>query len=169
MPQLVDPDSRYKISFIEAIREFHAEGRYDNLDIDWLNQHFDAYVAELLEKRTHPKNDKIKDTYLFLVEGDEYLGRVSIRHELNEFLTHFGGHIGYDIRPTQRRKGYGTLQLKLALDVARELGLERVLITCDSTNEGSRRIIQSNGGVFQDETQLDFRPVPTQRWWVDLT
>ncbi|MEQ8673680.1 MAG: GNAT family N-acetyltransferase [Aggregatilineales bacterium] len=169
MPQLVDPAVRYKDSFIAAIREFHLEGRYDDLMIAWLDDHFEAYVAGLIEKRHFAPQGKVKDTYKFLVEGDTYIGRVSIRHELSESLKQFGGHIGYDIRPSERRKGYGTLQLKLALAVARELGLTRVMLTCDSTNEGSRRIIQHNGGVFQDETQLDFRPVPTQRWWIDLT
>ncbi|MDX1992385.1 MAG: GNAT family N-acetyltransferase [bacterium] len=168
MPQLVLPSSRYQRSFIDAVREYHAEGRYTELDIPWLEQHFDAFVADRLSRVTQAAPGKVRESILWLVEGDEFLGRVSIRHDLNDMLRAFGGHIGYDVRPSQRQRGYGTLMLKLALEEARTLGLSRVMLTCDSTNEASRRIIQSNGGQFEDERLLDGRDVPTQRWWIDI-
>jgi predicted acetyltransferase len=102
------------------------------------------------------------------VEDGEFIGRISIRHQLTDMLTVYGGHIGYEIRPSMRRRGYGTLMLKLVLPEAYRLGLTRVLITCDDTNIPSAKIIESNGGVLIDVQQLDFRPVPTRRYWIAI-
>ena len=100
------------------------------------------------------------------------LGSVQLRHWLTESLEKEGGHIGYTITPSQRRKGYGTLQLTLALDEVRRrhdsLGLDRVLVTCDTDNIGSARIIQRNGGVFESEVISDFSGKPVSRYWIDL-
>ena len=83
-----------------------------------------------------------------LVEGRRYLGVVSVRHRLTRSLRVFGGHIGYAIRPSERRKGYGRRILKLVLPKARKLGLKRVLVTCSPRNLASRKVIEGNGGVF---------------------
>lgn len=168
MPHLAAPDERYKASYISAMSEFHAEGRYDDLDLAWLRDHFSVHVADLLHRAHSARLGRVKETTFWLVEGETYIGRVAIRHALNAALLRFGGHIGYDIRPACRRCGHGRSILRLALPEARKLGLRRVLLTCDSTNEGSRRIIQANGGVFLDETLLAGRDIPTQRWWIDL-
>ena len=97
----------------------------------------------------------------------EILGVIDIRHSLNEHLLHRGGHIGYAVAPSQRRRGYGTLQLRLALDVCRNMGLERVLITCDSDNTASAKTIERCGGILEDE-RLDASGVPFKRYWVHL-
>lgn len=168
MPLLAAPAEHYKASYIEAIREFHAEGRYTDLDCAWLEAHFASFAAELCERAATAGPGQVRNTILWLVDGRTYIGRVSIRHELNLALFRFGGHIGYDIRPSLRRQGHGRTILRLALAHARRLGLRRVMLTCDSTNIGSRRIIEANGGVFLDEHLLDGHAVPTQRWWIDL-
>lgn len=168
MTELMIPSERVKASFIDAIREFQAEERYGDYDLSRLDQHFDAFVADLLRRRDTPRPGKVAETILWLADGDVFLGRVSIRHELNDRLRQFGGHIGYDVRPSMRRRGYGTLILRLALPHARAIGITRALLTCDSTNDASRRIIQANGGMFADETLLEGHIVPTQRWWIDL-
>jgi len=168
MASLVSPSTRYKDSFIAAVREYHTEGRYDELDTAWLQDHFDTYVVDLLERKVYTAPGKVKESVLWLVEGENFVGRLSIRHELNDFLKTFGGHIGYDIRPTERRKGYGMLILRLALPEVRALGLSRAMLTCDSTNLASRKIIEANGGQLQDETLLEGRDVPTLRWWIAL-
>ncbi len=93
----------------------------------------------------------VPDTELWLIEGDEYLGRVGIRHRLTPFLLEVGGHIGYDVRPSARLRGHATAMLREALGVARELGIERALVTCDVDNVGSRKVIERNGGVLEDE------------------
>lgn len=90
-------------------------------------------------------------TTLWWVEGDEYLGRLAIRHRLTQHLLDFGGHIGYDVRPSARRRGHATAMLATALPIARDLGIGSALVTCDADNIGSRRTIEKNGGVLEDE------------------
>ena len=106
-------------------------------------------------------------TFLFAFVGPRIVGRVSIRHSLNEFLERVGGHIGYVVVPEFRRKGYATEILRQALDIARnELGLARALVTCDDDNLGSIRTIENNGGQLQDViTGVDL-PKPKRRYWV---
>ena len=168
MATLAHPSEQYKDSFIQAVHEFQQEGRYEAYDVDVLSDNFVSFVKTLLDKAVSPRPDRVPETVYWLVEEDEFLGRVSIRHELTGFLPDYGGHIGYEIRPTERRRGYGTLSLKLVLPKARELGLNRVLLTCDDTNIGSIKIIEANGGVHQDTRQLDYRPVPIRRYWIDI-
>src|SRR5690242_3199976 len=84
---------------------------------------------------------------LWWVDGDEYLGRIAIRHRLTAQLRASGGHIGYDVRPSARRRGHATAMLRAALPVARALGVDSALVTCDAGNVASRRVIERNGGV----------------------
>lgn len=91
------------------------------------------------------------ETTLWWVDGDEYLGRLSIRHALTDLLREFGGHIGYVVRPSARRQGNASAMLAVALPIARGLGIDPALLTCDADNAGSRRVIESNGGVFEDQ------------------
>jgi predicted acetyltransferase len=175
MPHLERPSSFYRNSFLEATREFQSEGNYTELDIDDLALNFNRYIENWLARdHTPPRSGMVKESMFWLVDNangsrqPEFIGRVSLRHELNAQLREFGGHIGYEIRPSRRREGNGTLGLRLVLSEARELGLDRVMITCDTTNIGSRKIIAANGGVLEDIIQNDFRDVPTMRWWIDL-
>jgi predicted acetyltransferase len=93
-------------------------------------------------------------------------GRVSIRHELNEFLTNFGGHIGYGVRPAYRRRGYASEILTQALIIARAEGIDRVLITCDQQNTASAKIIEAHGGVLED-VRPDPAGPPKRRYWIE--
>lgn len=95
--------------------------------------------------------DWVPMTTLWYVEDDTFLGRLAIRHRLTPFLLERGGHIGYDVRPTARRRGHATAMLRRALPVCRDLGIDRVLVTCDTTNTGSRKVIEAGGGEFEDE------------------
>ena len=90
------------------------------------------------------------------------VGFLNLRLRLSDYLLEVGGHIGYSIRPSQRRKGLAKLQLELGLAEARKQGLERVLITCDEDNEASRRTILSAGGVYENTIDR------SQRYWIDL-
>lgn len=162
------PDVRYKDSFIAAMREFQREGRNPDWNFDVLTEQFDEYVQVQIERETNPLAGRVPETVYWLIVDNIHTGRVSVRHRLTEGLERYGGHIGYDIRPSMRRKGYGTLQCRLALEKARAIGLERVLITCDDDNVGSRKIIEANGGVLQDKID-NGRYALTRRYWIDLT
>jgi len=107
-------------------------------------------------------------TFLFAFVDQRIVGRVSIRHRLTDALTRVGGHIGYVVVPEFRRRRYATVMLRLALDVARDqLGLDRVLISCDDDNVGSIRTIERSGGVL-DNVVVDPRSgTVTRRYWID--
>lgn len=100
-------------------------------------------------------------TYLWIVEGGTFLGSVAIRHELTDFLLNEGGHIGYSVRPSARRRGHAANALADALPIARELGITRVLLTCDEDNFASRGTIEKNGGVYEDSRN------GKRRYWID--
>jgi predicted acetyltransferase len=166
MARLIRPDTRVQKSFLAAMAEFQAEGRGDADDHTMVGgeirghratwdtaEGFARYVEELraeaLEETPRPAI-YVPSTTLWWVAGDEYLGRIAIRHRLNANLLELGGHIGYDVRPTARRRGHATAMLRAALPVARDLGIDRVLVTCDLDNVGSRKVIENNDGVMED-------------------
>lgn len=165
---LARPSEEYKESFIEAVREFHTEGKYyAHLDVAQLEQDFGSFVYDLLrrEKRETQDLELVPDTFFWLIDGDEYIGRVSIRHELIG-----SGHIGYDIRPSKRQMGYGTLILRLALEEAKKIGLPKVLIVCNTDNIGSQKIIEANGGVLESEVVTEHNGQESRhlRYWIAL-
>jgi predicted acetyltransferase len=128
-----------------------------------------ARYLEVLRQQArgeHLPTGHVPSTFLFAFDGSRIVGRVSIRHELNEFLLHLGGHIGYVVVPEFRRRGYATAILRHALRIAhRDLGLERVLLTCDDDNVGSIRTIEKNGGVLESiVTGPDLKP--KRRYWI---
>ncbi len=179
MPELSRPNVAVHASFLDAMAEFVAEGRgpQDGSMIGhdiatygptWETaEGFAAYVRhlhdEVHEETPRPANH-VPSTTLWLIDRCEYLGRISVRHRLTPALLEVGGHIGYDVRTSARRRGHATEMLRLALPVAQGLGIDRVLLTCDSANVASRLVIERNGGVFEDERHGKLRYwVPTAR------
>jgi len=109
----------------------------------------------------------VPSTFLFAFVGPRIVGRVSIRHELNEPLRRLGGHIGYFVLPEFRRRGMATAILRQALGIARvRLGISRVLVTCDDDNVGSIRTIEKNGGVLEDVVTAPDLARPKRRYWI---
>lgn len=173
MPELTAPTADVRRSFFQAMAEFRAEGRGDRHDETMIGremrrhgstwdspQGFAAFVADLhaqsLPETPRPA-DWVAATTLWWVDGDEYLGRIAIRHGLTPSLREAGGHIGYDVRPTARRRGHATAMLRAALPVARRLGIDPALITCDVDNVASRRVIEANGGTLEDQRGVKLR------------
>ena len=107
------------------------------------------------------------DTY-FLVNGEDtrILGAINIRYSLTDYLLSYGGHVGYGIRPSERKKGYATRMLEMALDICRDRGMDRVLITCNKSNTGSVKTMTKNGAVLENEVQENDTTV--QRYWIAL-
>ncbi len=167
MPKLVTPAVTFHASFLAALLEYHGEGRHLDLSVEALRdaETFARYLyglrAEALPGTIRPTG-WVPATNLWWTEGDRYLGRISIRHELNAGLRRIGGHIGYEIRPAARRSGHATAMLAAALPVAAGLGIDQVLITCDVGNAASRRVIEADGGRYdgRDGDELHFW-VPT--------
>lgn len=106
-------------------------------------------------------------TYLAVRICDQrVIGMIEIRHLLNDYLLKFGGHIGYSVRKTERRKGYAKEMLSLALEKCRHINIEKVLVTCDKENIASAKTIIGNGGVLENE-YLNGQEI-TQRYWITL-
>lgn len=113
--------------------------------------------------------DKIvPNTFLVGVVDGHVVGRLSIRHRLNEFLKRIGGHIGYGIIKSYRRQGYGTQMLQQALPICSSLGIKKVLITCDIDNLGSQKVIERCGGIFENVTKDSQLKVQKRRYWIDI-
>ena len=129
---------------------------------------FDYYL-EHLEVR-EAIDGLVPDSVFFLLdeERNRLLGAVNIRHYLNDDLLKEGGHIGDGIRPCERRKGYATEMVRLALIECKKLGIERVLMTCDKENIGSAKSIMKNGGVLENEFLNEDGDIE-QRYWIDLS
>ena len=167
---LAEPSVAYRDSFIQAVREFQAEGRQLHYDLNSITGDFGAFVQALHDQKNR---SKLKPGWMpasdfWLIDGDEFVGRLSVRHELNEQLLLFGGHIGYEIRPSKRKQGYGKEILRLGLEKARELGLHRVLVSCDEDNIGSKKIIEHNGGKLENALEIEGEPVRKLRYWIDI-
>ena len=128
---------------------------------------FDYYLDNLEHKEA--KDGKVPDSVFFLYDEtrDKMIGAVNIRHYLNDFLLKEGGHIGDGIRPSERRKGYATLMIKLALEECKKLGIDRVLMVCDKDNIGSAKSIMNNGGVLENEF-INSEGKTEQRYWIQL-
>jgi predicted acetyltransferase len=161
--ELVRPSAAYESSFRAFSREAGPGVRWIGPD-----ESIEAYLTRIEDReagRDLPENT-VAESIRWLVDDGEVVGLTSIRHTLDEHLHRCGGHIGYHIRASRRREGYGSQILPLALDEAHALGISPVLLTCDNNNEGSRKIIERNGGRFDGEADCPGRP-PVRRYWFD--
>jgi len=104
--------------------------------------------------------------YVALTEEGKIVGLGSLRHELNDYLKQFGGHIGYSVVPSQRKKGYGTRILKLLLKEAKNKNIKDVLLTCGIDNIGSAKVIENNKGVLENKIEHDDKV--TCRYWIKM-
>jgi len=109
----------------------------------------------------------VPSTFLVADVDGQVVGRVSIRHQLNDFLRDEGGHIGYGVLPAYRRRGYATEILRQALVIARSVGVDRVLVTCDDDNIGSIRAIESRGGKLDSVRPAKPGSAAIRRYWID--
>jgi predicted acetyltransferase len=159
---------------IEAVLEMNEEFGQTHEDHFRPEVRLETFQEFLLELRRKEHEETIDarfvpgSVYWLFDKNDRAIGEVRFRHYLNENLLQEGGHIGYTIRPSERRKGFGTLILRLILEIARERGYDRVLVTCDTDNLPSARIIVSNGGVLDGESVSQHSGKQVSRYWIDL-
>jgi len=173
-PRLIKPSIEYMDSYIAARREFAGAGLtiYD----EFKGVTPDAHAIEKLLQRFEDQSRGVglpegwvPNTTFWLVDNGEYIGSGNIRHTLTDRLERFGGHIGYEIRPSRWGKGYGTMLLRLLLPEAAKLGIKSALVTCAANNTASKRIIEKNGGVLIDciDIEIGSQIRPTLRYRIE--
>ena len=163
MFELSTPHPRFHRSFLEAADEFLAVGeeRYAKL-LAWPTDETFPGIEFTREALESPSN-YVAATERWMVADGEYVGSISLRHTLTDLLLTWGGHIGYSVRPSARRRGHASRALALMLPLCAERGIDPVLVTCDTDNVGSRRTIEKNGGVYEDTREGKLRYwVPTR-------
>ena len=170
---LIEPTKDYKEKVFEYKNEFLTNG--DSMDgsnnlrntktvDDWFE-----LLKNCSSEETVPDGFVPSTTYLAIRTSDKKLvGMIDIRHRLNDYLMKFGGHIGYSVRKSERRQGYATEMLRLALLKCKEFDISNALVTCDSDNIASAKAIIANGGLFENEVLDESDGVKVHRYWIKI-
>lgn len=170
MIKLIKPRVDLEQAYLEMLEEWKREGgRLVPWVLGFDASDFPALIAQLegYSRGVGITETMVEHSTYWLVDSENrVLGAVNIRHRLNEWLLHSGGHIGYGIRPGERRKGYASEALHQALEIAKTMGIDRALVVCDKTNTGSARTIQKNGGQLENEVEKDGAIM--QRYWIEM-
>jgi predicted acetyltransferase len=171
--KLVKLSHLYKNQFVDMLSEWTRDIEINHTNRSpWMifrnDYHdFDFYLDNLEIKQEI--DNHVPDSTFFCLDLDRqiFVGAVNIRHYLNESLLLSGGHIGAGIRPSERRKGYATAMISLALEECKKLGIKNVLITCDKSNIGSAKSIMNNGGVLESII-INPKGIEVERYWINL-
>jgi predicted acetyltransferase len=175
MTALARPDVRLHRSWAETVTDFGSETMHgsgfwhvdaESLDITEAGcEQFVATVLQWADPSFELPEDRVHSDYFWITDGEgadeEVVGFLALRHALTPWLLEEGGHIGYSVRPSRRGHGHAGRALALALPRAAELGLDRVLLTCDEPNVASARTIERNGGVYEDTRN------GKRRYWIE--
>jgi len=172
MPELSAPTLRLQSAWRDAHEEWgpgsHEDG-FGLLPEDDVHSStgFSAWLSRLSEESnpvTHLGDGRVHCTYRWISEDDQVLGGIALRHELNDHLLAEGGHIGYGIRPSARRRGLATWALGQMLTEARSLEIGQVLVVCAAENIASARTIERCGGILEDVHQTEHGMI--RRYWI---
>ena len=165
------PTIEEKEKWIDYIKEY----RKDNPKATPLGCKEDINYEEWLKDITEEhfeinlKEGRVPSSVYFLIEDDRIIGHLSIRHHINNpFLLTYGGHIGYGIRPSERRKGYATIILYKALEKCSELGIEDVLVTCKEDNIASAKTIEKNHGILKETIWNPDLNCNFKKYWISV-
>ena len=166
--KLVRPSIEYKEQVLEYKNEFLENGE-DLAGASYLEGYcsYEEWMKFVFDNEKEDTKHTPVSANVFLgvrEEDNKLVGMINIRHELNEYLYNYGGHIGYSVRKSERRKGYAKEMLKMALDECKKMQIKKVLVTCDSDNIASRSTIKYCGGILENE--ISYNGKLTQRYWI---
>lgn len=169
--QLRELQSKDEIAFNSAVAQWQSDPGFNFLLSYEPGMNFSDYLA-LLSDFKFGKNLQpgwVPATSYFAFVDRQIVGRVNFRHILNDFLKQYGGHIGYGVLPGFRRRGFAREMLSQSLVFAKNRGLEKVLLTCDDTNQGSIKTIETNGGILENIIPPQNPGSPAKRrYWINL-
>lgn len=168
---MITPTTDLQEEYLDFYNEWKDSGE---TMIPWViskdPSNFPAMIQELLDAHNGvnlPESWVPDSTYWLVTDENKIVGVVNIRHSLTEHLFNTGGHVGYGIRPSERRKGYATKLLELSLEKTKELNIEKVLVVCDEVNTGSEKTILHNGGLRDDDFIEEDGNI-VRRYWIEL-
>jgi predicted acetyltransferase len=172
--KLVRPSIKYKESFFKAKEEFIALNSFSMTDSyykDITESNFSDFVKEKCNNLKNPGIGLVPECYFFIIKNNKYIGRISLRLNLNKLLSEVGGHIGYEIRPSYRNQGNAKQALRLCLKKADELHMPEILITCSTSNIASFKVITSiledyGGSRIEDK---DYKEDTYARFWLNTS
>jgi predicted acetyltransferase len=173
--ELCRPSIAFEQTYLAGLDELEADGDLSKwiylgaAPMDAPRTDFESYVQRLLAREQSPLAGFVPDTVYWAFRESEMVGRISLRHELNESLLREGGHIGYIVRPSARRQGVATEMLRqiLLTESARSIG--RLLLTCDEDNLASEKSIRKNGGILENVVDLGGGDRRTKRFWISVS
>lgn len=162
---------KYIQEFLDYNSKIHGVGGLDDVVLE--NKTYEEWLEDLykMEEKEYAESKNLVpgSTYFTVrVSDNKIVGMISLRYYLNEILKNYGGHIGYGIRPTERRKGYAKIQLYLCLLECQKLGIDKVMIDCVDTNIGSEKTIQSLGGEYERDYYLESKDITLHNYWINV-
>lgn len=169
---LIDPSIDFEESHRTFLDEFQK--RAERVHPGIVAQPYDSFSEYIALLRASSKGKGIPSNYVahstfWLVDSNNEIVAISnLRHELNDFLLAYGGHIGYGVRPSARRRGYATEILRQTLLKAKALGIDRIRVTCSKANSASAKTILRNAGKLDDEVFMPEHDEVMCRYWIDL-
>ncbi len=168
MLTLTFPNISHKSEYLEMIAEWKStEPTPTSPDTLFKWEDFEDFLQIITQEQDNPPDGKVPATLFFLMKGERILGAIHIHHHINHpRLMEAWWHIGYGIRPSQRRKWYATGMLRLGLIKAKELWIEKVLLGCHDDNIASQKTIERNGGIFERYTEHEGKKL--RRYWIPL-
>ena len=165
------PDEHDKYEYLDfynectkSVKNLHINGTHTLVNLD-----YSQWLSTVKQYIIDPPKGRVKCTQFIAANGEgRIIGTIQLRHELTDHLRIEGGHIGYTVRPSERRKGYATRMLLLCLKEAKKLRINRILITCSNDNLASEKTILHNGGVYKKLVTLENGTIK-KHYWIDLS
>jgi predicted acetyltransferase len=156
-------------SYLDFISEMQAAGEkiWEGM-IPKAGENAQSFVRRLLDSEKNPEAGLVAATTYWATIGSEVVGRIQLRHELNDDLKVFGGHVGYEVRPSRRRLGIATMMLREVLKTLKAQQIGRILVTCAPDNLASNKTIVANGGVLHHQKFVERINRPTNYYWIEI-